>query len=120
MEEKLNESKARIKSQVVEKKVIVLITGDIFLAVVQRICCDALDRTQVSSHAILFRTILSWKTLTTDLLSTDNNISHRKRIPETQWNGDYSEILQIHRLFASQKSVPKVPLFRSVQEFVGH
>ena len=44
--------KNKLQSQVGEKKVIVLITGDIFSAVLHRICCDALDSTQVSSHAI--------------------------------------------------------------------
>ena len=50
--EKINEAKNKLQSQVGEKKVIVLITGDIFSAVLHRICCDALDSTQVSSHAI--------------------------------------------------------------------
>ena len=48
MEEQLNEAKAKLKSQVGEKKLIVLITGDIFSEVLHRICCDALHKTQVS------------------------------------------------------------------------
>ena len=51
-EEELNEAKGKLKSQVGERKLIVLITGDIFSAVLHRICCDALHSTQVSSHAI--------------------------------------------------------------------
>ena len=47
-EEELNEAKGKLKSQVGEKKLIVLITGDIFSAVLHRICCDALHSTQVS------------------------------------------------------------------------
>ena len=42
---KINEAINKLQSQVGEKKVIVLITGDIFSAVLHRIFSDALDST---------------------------------------------------------------------------